>query len=105
LDRPKEKEVPMAMLALVGAALHASLSEWSTGTHKKNTFSADAFLDAYSKHITLLTGIKQKNVNGYHTMMHRLYNAASGQQPVISLVTANAGAALAAVDFDNMDVD
>ncbi|KAI8994098.1 hypothetical protein BD414DRAFT_411913 [Trametes punicea] len=75
-DRPDEKEIPMAMLALVGAVLHASLSEWSTGIHKKNTFSADAFLDAYNEHVTLLTGIKQKNVNGYHTMMHRLYIAA-----------------------------
>ena len=85
----------MPMLALVGAAvrhlrsiycpscansvntqLHASLSEWRTGVHKKGTFSADAFLDAYTEHVTLLTGIKTQNPRAYHTMMHRLYTEA-----------------------------
>ena len=44
-------------------------------------FSADAFTDAYNEHITLLTGIKNKNVRGYHAMMHRLYREATYVSP------------------------
>lgn len=40
-------------------------------------FSADAFADAYNEHILLLTGIKNKNVRGYHAMMYRLYREAT----------------------------
>ena len=40
-------------------------------------FSVDAFTDAYNEHILLLTGIKNKNVHGYHAMMYRLYREAT----------------------------
>ncbi|KAI1784148.1 hypothetical protein LXA43DRAFT_850149, partial [Ganoderma leucocontextum] len=102
--RADEREIPMPMLALVGAALHASLSEWRTGVHKRGTFSADAFLDAYTEHITLLTGIKTQNPRAYHVTMHRLYMEASGTAPPTANV-ANATDALAYVDFAGMKVD
>ncbi|PIL31106.1 hypothetical protein GSI_05802 [Ganoderma sinense ZZ0214-1] len=104
LDREDELEIPMPMLALVGAAIHASLSEWRTGIHKKGTFSADSFLDAYTEHVTLLTGIKAQNPRAYHTMMHRLYCEASGVLAPAANV-ASASDALAHVDFAGMEVD
>ncbi|KAI0706333.1 hypothetical protein C8Q76DRAFT_696627 [Earliella scabrosa] len=102
-DRPNEKEIPMAMLALVGAAIHASLTEWQHGVYKPTSFSADSYLDAYNEHIVLLQGIKDTNVRAYHTIMHRLYTAASGSTAPAG--PAAAGNPLAHVDFAGMDLD
>ncbi|TBU41222.1 hypothetical protein BD309DRAFT_868740 [Dichomitus squalens] len=107
-DSPQvnEKEIPMPMLALIGAAIHAALTEWKTGIHKPSSFSADAYADAYNEHLTLLRGIKEKNLHGYHRMTHRIFLAASGTAPAIPAAPTNAAAdALAHVDFDNMDID
>ncbi|KAI0738178.1 hypothetical protein C8Q80DRAFT_1114055, partial [Daedaleopsis nitida] len=119
-QRPEEKEVPMAMLALVGAAVHASLSEWKTGTFKAISFSADSYLDVYYEHITLLQVIKDKNVRGYHKMMHRLYNLArrvlhlrvltecslvSLHSGTVAAAAITAGNAADVVDIAGMDVD
>ncbi|KAI0762222.1 hypothetical protein C8Q74DRAFT_1450516 [Fomes fomentarius] len=106
-QHPEAKEVPMAMLALVGAALHASLSEWKTGAFKPTSFSADAYLDVYQEHITLLQIIKDKNARAYHRLMHDLYNLASGQKGGSrnATVTPGPGNALSVVDVDGMDVD
>ena len=68
--------------------IHAALSEWRTGVHKPMAFSADSFADAYNEHITLLTGIKNKNVRAYHAMMHRLYREATYVPPQSLLVLA-----------------
>ncbi|EJF60826.1 hypothetical protein DICSQDRAFT_170686 [Dichomitus squalens LYAD-421 SS1] len=101
-----EKEIPMPMLALIGAAIHAALTEWKSGTHKPSSFSADAYADAYNEHLTLLRGIKDKNLRGYHKMTHRIFLAASGTAPAIPAAPTNAATdALAHVDFDNMDID
>ena len=58
------------------AQIHASLSEWKTGYHKKSFFSADAFLDAYEEHQTILKGILKNHAPAYHCMMHRLFSEA-----------------------------
>ncbi len=52
------------------------MSEWKTGSLKPTSFSADAYLDVYHEHMVLMKCIKNKNPAGFHTMMHRLYNAA-----------------------------
>ena len=93
-DHSNKREVPIPMVALVGCAvrllqtsntivayssrlqIHASLSEWKTGYHKKSFFSADAFLDAYIEHNTILNGILGNNAPGYHFMMHTLFSEA-----------------------------
>ena len=56
--------------------IHASLSEWKTGFHKKSSFPADGFLDAYNEHHTVLEGIKKSNLGAYHFMMHWLFQEA-----------------------------
>ncbi|KAH9846213.1 hypothetical protein C2E23DRAFT_696953, partial [Lenzites betulinus] len=72
-----EKEIPIPMLALVGAALHASVTEWRSGAHKPAAFSGDSYVDAYNEHVILLQGIQLKNLRAFHVMMHRLYRQAT----------------------------
>ncbi|KAI0689213.1 hypothetical protein C8T65DRAFT_664229 [Cerioporus squamosus] len=104
--RPDEKEIPIPMLAFVGTAIHAALSEWRSGTHAHVSFSADAFLDVYNEHKLILNGIKAKNIRAFHKMMHRLYREASGAAPTNDdAAAAAANEALDHVDFANMDVD
>ncbi|TBU36602.1 hypothetical protein BD309DRAFT_878102 [Dichomitus squalens] len=103
-QRPDEREVPMVMLALVGTAIHAALSGWRLGFLDPQAFSADAYVDAYNEHITLLTGIKSQNARGYHTMMHRLFTRASNSVAP-SLVTNTSNTALSHVDFSAMEID
>ncbi|KAI0759462.1 hypothetical protein BD413DRAFT_617756 [Trametes elegans] len=110
LSRPLEREVPAPMLALIGAALHASLLEWKSGTHRAAAFSGDAFVDVYNEHCLLLAGIRNQNPHAYHTMMHWMYNHASGiWTPTASNAAEGAGGptdnALAHVDINAMDVD
>ncbi|TBU36477.1 hypothetical protein BD309DRAFT_984915 [Dichomitus squalens] len=92
-QRPAEHEVPMVMLALVGTAIHSSLSDWKLGVHKP------------TEHLILLNGIKTQNPRAYHTMMHRIYKLASGTEPSLSASALAPGAALAQVNVQDMDVD
>ncbi|TBU37677.1 hypothetical protein BD309DRAFT_1061881 [Dichomitus squalens] len=102
-QRADEREVPMVMLALVGTAIHAALCAWRAGFFDPQSFSADAVVDAYNEHITLLTEIKSQNARGYHTMMHCLFSRASNAiAPIVSPTPQNA---LAHVDFAAMKID
>ncbi|KAI0746221.1 hypothetical protein C8Q80DRAFT_1121117 [Daedaleopsis nitida] len=87
-DRPDEKEVPLAMLALVATAIHASLTEWKSGAHKTIPFSADMYLDVYNEHVITLNGIKDGN-------------GASG----VPAPAQSRTKALAHVDIAGMDID
>ncbi|TBU38582.1 hypothetical protein BD309DRAFT_983577 [Dichomitus squalens] len=98
-----ERKVPMVILALVGTAIHAALCARRAGFFDPQSFSADAFVDAYNKHITLLTEIKSQNARGYHTMMHRLFTrAGNAVTPIVDPMPQNA---LAHVDFAKMEID
>ncbi|KAI0765858.1 hypothetical protein BD413DRAFT_718059 [Trametes elegans] len=103
--RADQKELPIAMLALVGAAMHASLTEWRTGVHKPAAFTGDTYVDAYNEHVLLLEGIKQKSPRAFHTMMHRLYQQASGFLPDHHAAAGQVNDALAQVNIDAMDVN
>ncbi|KAI0833358.1 hypothetical protein BC628DRAFT_1498791 [Trametes gibbosa] len=102
--RPNEIEIPAPMLALVGAALHASLMEWQTGVHRSAAFSGDMYVDVYNEHCILLAGIRNQNPRAYHTMMHRLFNVATGSLPATGAPAPGANA-LAQVDVNAMDID
>ncbi|KAI1788623.1 hypothetical protein LXA43DRAFT_894353 [Ganoderma leucocontextum] len=104
-DNPSEHEIPVAMLALVGVAIHAALTEWRQGSRKAVQFTADAFNDPYTEHTTLLKGIKAKRKGvPYHALMHRLYRSASNITPISAAATST-GTALDFVDIDGMAID
>ncbi|TBU22113.1 hypothetical protein BD311DRAFT_676836 [Dichomitus squalens] len=104
-QRQDECEVPMVMVALVGTAIHAALSDWKSGLNKSQRFSTDAYLDVYNEHIVLLKGIKSENARGYHIMMHRLFTRARCDTVMPFLHLPHTNTALAHVDFAAMDVD
>ena len=56
--------------------LHVVLLDWKLKMHKPASFSADAYLNVYMEHITLLQGIKKGSASAYHKMMHTLYEGA-----------------------------
>ncbi|RPD62620.1 hypothetical protein L227DRAFT_561968 [Lentinus tigrinus ALCF2SS1-6] len=103
-NRAEEKEISIPMLALVGTAIHAALTEWKTGTHYSIPFAADAYLDVYNEHRLVLSGIKAKNPRAFHSLMHRLYREASGVTPAASTSTT-ANEMLSRMDWDAMEVD
>ncbi|KAJ3003309.1 hypothetical protein NUW54_g5369 [Trametes sanguinea] len=105
LPQRPEKEIPMVMLALVGAAIHASLLDWRSGDFTgASSFSADKYVDAYKEHLVLLEAIKSNSAVKYHTMMYKLYNTASA---ATSVTDASSGGALALtrLNLDAMEED
>ncbi|KAI0055802.1 hypothetical protein BV25DRAFT_1921536 [Artomyces pyxidatus] len=79
----EEPEVPAPMLAFQAVATLACLKDHQSGSHVAIAFhtsddAEDSYGEAYKNHMTTLLGLKQKNPDGYHTLMHYLYMAASG---------------------------
>ncbi|KAN0136269.1 hypothetical protein V8E53_005874 [Lactarius tabidus] len=69
-------EVPKAMVALVSTAFYAALHEWESGERKPHDFTANAFMEAYSTHISSLDSIETKRNTSYHSMMAEIYQLA-----------------------------
>ncbi|KAI0056688.1 hypothetical protein BV25DRAFT_1813628, partial [Artomyces pyxidatus] len=55
----------------------ASIQEYQTGSHRDGDFVVDRFKDMYEDHMRTLRGIKSTNLEGYHTLMHFLYQSAA----------------------------
>ncbi|KAF8955104.1 hypothetical protein BDZ97DRAFT_1710428 [Flammula alnicola] len=70
-------EVPMAMLCMVATCIHASLDEWSSGTHNEADFNSDQYAGTYTSHEEFLGDILDEDPKKYHRMMSNLYNAAA----------------------------
>ncbi|KAF8873437.1 hypothetical protein BD779DRAFT_1477020 [Infundibulicybe gibba] len=76
-DRPEEKEVPDAMLALVATGVYAAIKKWETGKRIKSDFGGKVFEATYQRHVEFLGDILEKGPNKFHAMMHRIYLRAS----------------------------
>ncbi|KAF5340533.1 hypothetical protein D9758_015824 [Tetrapyrgos nigripes] len=100
VDDDSAKEVPKAMLGLIGIAIFAALREYTIGTHVKQNFDLSIMRDEYLRHIRF---IEQKIIKDdgsgrkkYHNMAAKLY-----QQVTKSGEAANEDE-LPDVDWDNM---
>ncbi|KAF5366043.1 hypothetical protein D9758_006625 [Tetrapyrgos nigripes] len=100
VDDDSAKEVPKAMLGLIGIAIFAALREYTTGTRVKQNFDLSIMRDEYLRHIRF---IEQKIIKDdgsgrkkYHNMAAKLY-----QQVTKSGEAANEDE-LPDVDWDNM---
>ncbi|CDO74226.1 hypothetical protein BN946_scf184721.g5 [Trametes cinnabarina] len=104
-DKSEEHELPMAMVALVGTAIHAGLLQWQTGQFMKIEFSGNTFIDKYREHITFMMHTQTENARGYHTAMHNLYKAASGlDHTAPASSSAHAASAISRLAIHRMEV-
>ncbi|KAK7439038.1 hypothetical protein VKT23_017744 [Stygiomarasmius scandens] len=94
------KEIPLAMLGLVGTAIFASLKEYSSGEHQKEGFEAAVFQEEYNKHIVFcqerIIKPDQSGRQKYHNLTAKLYREASN-------TTSFDDSNLPDVDFDGME--
>ncbi|KAK7437569.1 hypothetical protein VKT23_018467 [Stygiomarasmius scandens] len=94
------KEIPLAMLGLVGTAIFASLKEYSSGEHQKEGFEAAVFQEEYNKHIVFcqerIIKPDQSGRQKYHNLTAKLYREASN-------TTSFDDSDLPDIDFDGME--
>ncbi|KAI0279326.1 hypothetical protein BC826DRAFT_1192071 [Russula brevipes] len=89
------REVPVAMVALVATAVHATLHEWRSGERRAVKFSANTFLDPYHGHVGSFNHIQEECNHTFHAIMADIYSRASGD---IKIDTPN-------VSIVNLDLD
>ncbi|KAF7796674.1 hypothetical protein EIP86_007857 [Pleurotus ostreatoroseus] len=73
-DKPHEREIPEAMIALVCAVTALALSDWISGTYSAprdfNIALAEKFYDDVT---TEIQRMKTKSIKMYHRVMHQVY--------------------------------
>ncbi|KAJ7933332.1 hypothetical protein B0H13DRAFT_2307015 [Mycena leptocephala] len=69
------KEVPAAMVALGGTAVHSSLNEYRTGRHVQSKFEGNSVQEIYNTHILLLSTSQTKQ----STVFADLYDALAAE--------------------------
>ncbi|RPD72205.1 hypothetical protein L226DRAFT_442490, partial [Lentinus tigrinus ALCF2SS1-7] len=72
-DKPDEKEIPAAMLALVATALYASIDDYRSMHREPCDFKSNIFLDIYRQNIATLSQYKHDCPIKYHRLMHSLF--------------------------------
>ncbi|KAI1781774.1 hypothetical protein LXA43DRAFT_1105349 [Ganoderma leucocontextum] len=77
-DKPDEKEIPAAMLALVSTAIYASIDDFKFNRYETQKFEANTFIQAYRKNMQNLSEIKTRNPAAYHRLMHGFYTHVAG---------------------------
>ncbi|KZT18175.1 hypothetical protein NEOLEDRAFT_1125670 [Neolentinus lepideus HHB14362 ss-1] len=98
-----EPELPAAMVALASTAIHAAISEWSSGTVLALDFSGNGFASVYNSHIVNLNHIRTTRPNMYHDMMSWLLREACGRSnPGLSAEDAEPGA-ISLMDLSGLD--
>ncbi|RPD72980.1 hypothetical protein L226DRAFT_572755 [Lentinus tigrinus ALCF2SS1-7] len=72
-DKPDEKEIPAALLALVSTALYASIDDYRQLPFTSKNFTVNANLEAYQRNVQELANLKARKVTAYHRLMHGFY--------------------------------
>ncbi|KAJ7150606.1 hypothetical protein C8R46DRAFT_1229539 [Mycena filopes] len=88
------------MVALVGAALHSSISDWSSGELKTSNFDGAFAQDVYAVHIMILDRLEDKHPDQFHTLMEGIFATVSrGTGLGKATLSAMQKEALAMLDF------
>ncbi|OJT01640.1 hypothetical protein TRAPUB_7898 [Trametes pubescens] len=69
-NKPDEKEIPAAMLALVATALHAAIEDCKHNHTQPRDFTANDYWGVYKDHIQELSTIRTHGPVQYHVLMH-----------------------------------
>ncbi|KAI0826681.1 hypothetical protein BC628DRAFT_1320049 [Trametes gibbosa] len=76
-DKPDEKEIPAAMLALVATALHAAIEDCKHNHMQPRDFTANDYWGIYKDHIQELSTIRTHSPVQYHVLMHGFWRRIS----------------------------
>ncbi|KAI9063912.1 hypothetical protein FKP32DRAFT_1570908, partial [Trametes sanguinea] len=84
-DKPDEKEIPAAMLALISTAaspffllyisVFAAIDDHRGSPYEASEFTTNFFGSAYSRNIRILSALKDGSLERYHDLMHDLFNS------------------------------
>ncbi|KAI0326318.1 hypothetical protein GY45DRAFT_1374066 [Cubamyces sp. BRFM 1775] len=77
-EKPDEKELPAAMVALVSTAVFAAIDHHRTSPCEISNFSTNSFGGAYKHNIAILSSLKEHSLEVYHDVMHELFKAVCG---------------------------
>ncbi|KAI0353816.1 hypothetical protein OH77DRAFT_1590904 [Trametes cingulata] len=76
-EKPDEKEIPAAMLALVATTLHAAIQDCKQGYTAPRDFTTNEYWGVYKDHIQELSTIRMAGPVQYHVLMHSLWRQIS----------------------------
>ncbi|EIW53614.1 uncharacterized protein TRAVEDRAFT_23899 [Trametes versicolor FP-101664 SS1] len=76
-DKPDEKEIPAAMLALVATALHAAIEDCKHNRVQPRDFSSNDYWGVYKDHIQELSTIRTHGPVQFHVLMHGFWRRIS----------------------------
>ncbi|KAI0350325.1 hypothetical protein OH77DRAFT_1524923 [Trametes cingulata] len=80
-EKPDEKEIPAAMLALVatafGGQLHAAIQDSKQGYTAPRDFTTNEYWGVYKDHIQELSTVRMAGPVQYHVLMHGLWRQIS----------------------------
>ncbi|KAJ8496364.1 hypothetical protein ONZ51_g1124 [Trametes cubensis] len=77
-EKPDEKELPAAMVALASTAVFAAIDHHQTSPCEISNFSTNSFGGAYKRNIAILSSLKERSLEAYHDVMHELFKAVCG---------------------------
>ncbi|KAI0323663.1 hypothetical protein GY45DRAFT_1376158 [Cubamyces sp. BRFM 1775] len=77
-EKPEEKEIPVAMLALVSTAVFAAIDDHRSSSCEASEFTTNSYSAAYKRVINILSSLKERSLEAYHDVLHDLYKAVCG---------------------------
>ncbi|KAG2745843.1 hypothetical protein P692DRAFT_20740528 [Suillus brevipes Sb2] len=101
-DHPDEVELPVAMVALAGAAVCSVIMRYSSEKYDRD-FNSDLYGGIYKTLVSTLNSIFKNSERKFHVLMHSLYMTVYGSKR--SKVDPDTDATLMFLDIDAMAED
>ncbi|KAJ8456585.1 hypothetical protein ONZ51_g12035 [Trametes cubensis] len=77
-EKPEEKELPAAMVALVSTAVFAAIDDHRSNACEGSDFTTNSYSAAYKRNMDILLSLKERSLEAYHDIMHDLFKALCG---------------------------
>ncbi|KAG2107645.1 uncharacterized protein F5147DRAFT_774089 [Suillus discolor] len=99
-DRPDERELPVAMVALTGTAVRSVIMQYSSEKYDRD-FNCELYSGIYKTLIGILNGIFDTSERKYHVLMHSVYKTVYGSKANV-VCNLETDEALMFLDIDAM---
>ncbi|KAG1810330.1 uncharacterized protein HD556DRAFT_1302656 [Suillus plorans] len=78
-DRPDERELPVAMVALAGTAVRSVIMQYSSEKYDRD-FNCELYSGIYKTLVGILNGIFDTSERKYHVLMNSVYKTVYGSK-------------------------